>query len=256
MRARPTAVARGLAIAMLAVSAVPAIAQRQSPLDVPVEGTLTLIEPRMNGECTFWWATLAEFAEKVHVRVGFETPPQCRITIGREGARMTSPRIAFEGLTPREALDRLLETQPGFAWQDVDGVVVIRPIAAWKQPEHVLQARVAPFAVAGVHPHDALHAMLQSAQPSLLLPHTDLLLSSLGRRIFDPGATGLIDEPVDVRFSGGSLLQALNALVGPFDGIWYVGYAGTTMNIVLGPPDFSEGVTSIQVRVSNTGTAR
>src|SRR4029453_16298250 len=131
----------------------------------PVDGEFPLVEPWVNGECTYWWATMAQFAEKIHVGVGFETTFGCGI--GRGGAGRTSPTMAFEGLTPREVLDRLMEKQPEFAWQEVDGAVVIRPVASWKAPAPALHKRVRPFAIEGVHPPHALHTLLQSAEPSL-----------------------------------------------------------------------------------------
>jgi hypothetical protein len=75
-------------------------------------------------------------------------------------------------------------------------------------------------------------------------------LSSVERRRFDPAAIGLIDEPVTVRFRGGTLLQALNAVTEPFDGIWQIGYSGSFMHIALSAPDSREGVTHIAVRIS------
>jgi len=242
--------ARGACVAfvMLAVCATSLSARRPSPLDTPVEGPFRLIGPRVRQDCTSWWPTAEQFAQKVHVRVGFETTPQC--WLGGGGAHPFAPTLTFDGLSPREALDRLMEMRPEFAWREVDGVVVIRPVPAWMATGHVLQTRVGPFVVEGVHPHHALHTMLDSAQPSLLWPHTDLSLSSLGRRLFDPAATGLIDEPVTVRFTGGTVLQALNAVTEPFGGIWQIGYSGSFMHIVLSAPDSREGVTHIPVRIS------
>ena len=127
------------------------------------------------------------------------------------------------GLTPRQAIDRILSQRPDYRWTEVDGVAVIRP-ATWTPAGSVLNAPVAPFAVADEHPHHALHTVFQSSQPSLFQEHTDLRLSGNGRRLEDPGYEGLIDVPVSVKFAGGNLVQALNAITRRFGGVWQAAY--------------------------------
>ena len=120
--------------------------------------------------------------------------------------------LSLDSLTPRQAIDRVLSQRPDYRWAEIDGVVVIRPVTAWAPGGSVLNATVAPFAVADEHPHLALHTLFQSSQPSLFQEHTDLQLSGNGRRLEDPGYEGLIDDPVSVRFAGGNVVQALNAI--------------------------------------------
>src|SRR5207247_1980437 len=63
-----------------------------------------------------------------------------------------------------------------------DGVVVIRPIAAWDDPTNMLNRPMASFNVTNAHVHEVLHVLLQAVRPSLFYPHTDLQLSSHARR--------------------------------------------------------------------------
>lgn len=128
------------------------------------------------------------------------------------------------GLTPRQAIDRILAQRPDYRWIEVEGVAVIRPVTAWTPKGSVLNAPVAAFAVVDEHPHLALHTLFQSSQPSLYQEHTDLRLSANGRRLDDPGYAGLIDVPVSMNFAGGNLVQALNAITREFSGMWQAAY--------------------------------
>ena len=103
-------------------------------------------------------------------------------------------------------------------------MVVIRRVTAWAAGGSLLNAPVSTFAVTDKHPHHALHTVFQSSQPSLFQEHTDLRLSGNGRRLEDPGYEGLIDVPVSVKFAGGNVVQALNAITRRFGGIWQAAY--------------------------------
>ena len=52
-----------------------------------------------------------------------------------------------------------------------------------------------------------------------------MLLSSNGRRLEDPHSTSSVDAPVSVRFAGGSVVQALNAITRGFGGVWQAAYS-------------------------------
>jgi hypothetical protein len=85
-------------------------------------------------------------------------------------------------MTARQALDQLVALNSTYRWQEIDGVVVIRPKAAWDDPTNMLNRPTASFDVANPHLHEALHLLLQAATPSLFYPHTDVQLSSHGAR--------------------------------------------------------------------------
>lgn len=213
----------------------------QASLDVPVRAGIRVAALDPAKPCELW-RTVEEVARFAGVRIGFEHMPDCHPG-GRE-RRAYGPSIALDGLTPRLVFDQIVQMRPEFAWREIEGVVVIRPVRAWQDPAHLLHRPVEPFAVARTHPHLVLHRLLQAAQPSLFQPHEDLQLSSLGRRLDDPSATGRIDVPISVEFPGGTVLQALNAAARPYGGNWELGYAGHPQLTVY-TPDFDEGVTGL-----------
>ena len=157
------------------------------------------------------------------MRIGFEQTLDCWSApwSGWPGGNS----LSLEGLTPRQAFDRLLSHRPDYRWAEIDGVVVIRPVPAWAPEGSVLNGPVAAFAVVDDHSHYTLHAIFLSARPSLFHEHTDLQLSSSFQRLDDPRATAPIDAPISLRFAGGTLLQALNAVTQQFGGIWEVCYS-------------------------------
>lgn len=190
-------------------------------LDRPMGATVLIEDLTGRNPCRLWTA-LEQLARQAQVRIGFEQTLDCSpapwVLRPYEGS------LNLGGLTPRQAIDRVLSQRPDYRWAEVDGVAVIRPLVAWTPTGSVLNAPVAPFTVVDEHPHLALHTVFQSSQPSLFLEHTDLRLSGNGRRLDDPGYEGLIDVPVSVRFAGGTLVQALNAITGSFGGIWQAAY--------------------------------
>jgi hypothetical protein len=226
-------------------------ADQLSWLDQPRHGPLAVANPALSEPCDFW-RTLEQVARQTGVRVGLENLDTCHS--GGWGLSPGEGALDLSGLTLRMIFARVVEPRQEFAWTEIDGVVVVRPVEAWTSRENALHRTIMPFAVDKIHPHLALHAMLEAARPSMLHPHSDIQLSALGRRRFDPGATGLIDRPITIDFQGGSLLQALNAVTERFGGIWQVGYAGGFMRIDLQTRDLDEGSTGITVRLESNGS--
>jgi hypothetical protein len=237
---------------LFAVAALAAFETRpQSPLDVPVAGPFRVMGPHAHGKCAFW-QSLEQVARRSGVRLGFENRPDCRL----DGWTLsTEPdQLDFDGLTPRQAFDRLVEIRPEFSWREIDQVVIVRPVAAWEDPANLLHRPVAPFTIADTHPHFVLHRVTESAQPSVFVAHEHINVSIVARRSRDASATGQIDTPVSVDFAGGVLLEALNAVGQSTGAIWQVGYGGTHGLIALQMPDIEEGTTSIPVRLDRAAT--
>ena len=195
--------------------------QPLSVLDTPMTRMVRVEDLSGRNPCHLWTA-LEQLARQAQVRIGFEQTLDC--SPAPWVLRPYGESLSLDGLTPRQAVDRVLSQRPDYRWAEVDGVIVIRPASAWTPAGSVLNTPVAPFAVADEHPHHALHTLFLSSQPSLFQEHTDLRLSTNGRRLEDPGYEGLIDVPVSVRFAGGNVVQALNAITRGFGGIWQAAY--------------------------------
>ncbi len=237
----------GVVVAVLAAARPSA----QVSLDVPVRAGIRVAALDPARPCDLW-RTVEHVARFTGVRVGFEHTANCW-PAGQE-RRAYGPSIALAGLTPRMVFDQIVRARPEFAWREIDGVVVVRPLAAWQDSTHLLHRPVTPFAVARMHPHLVLHRAAQAARPSLVLEHDEVgPLSVLGRRLDDPAATGRIDLPIDVEFAGGTVLQALNAVTRPFGGNWELGYGGRPFFTVY-TPDFDEGFTSLPLAAPAKGT--
>lgn len=109
--------------------------------------------------------------------------------------------VNLAGKTWREALDQV--TSPTtFRWHEVDGVIVVRPDAAWKDAKNVLSMPAQPFAAKGTLAEGILPRVLATTSPSLFVPYT---------RVGGFGPS--IDRPVRVAFTGGTLLSAVNAAI-------------------------------------------
>ena len=72
-------------------------------------------------------------AQGARVAVVFEAAPP-RPSSGLPTA------VDLTGLTVRAALDRVVESDPRYAWHQIGDAVVVRPIGAWEDAEHPLQA--------------------------------------------------------------------------------------------------------------------
>src|SRR5688572_17182724 len=51
-------------------------------------------------------------------------------------------QISLRGLTAREALDRLIALDPRYRWFESEGVILVRPLVAWTDPDHFLHRTV------------------------------------------------------------------------------------------------------------------
>jgi hypothetical protein len=94
--------------------------------------------------------------------------------------------LDVRGVTLRQALDAVVAKDRRYSWREVDGVVVVRPVAAWRDPEHPLLRRE----LAGTSLFDQLNEMARAegAQWSLRSEvHTILL---------DRGRAVTVTEPV------------------------------------------------------------
>lgn len=234
--------AGALVLAALIVCASQPVRGQRSALDTPVP-SLRAAALKDSTPCDLW-RTVEHVSRFAHVPVGFEHVGTCA-PMGW-GKTPEADALALNGLTPRQIFDRLVEARPDYAWREIDGVVVMRPVGAWTDAGNVLARLVAPFAVTDRHPHQLLHDVYQAARPSLFLPHEDARLSDEGQPLYDPPR--LFDRHVDLTFAGGTLLQALNAVALRTGVRWELGYWGRP-HVSLYAPEFASGTTGLTMRV-------
>jgi hypothetical protein len=202
----------------------------------PAVFTFRLTDPR-SGECALWTA-VEQLARQARVRIGFEASRGCHP--GRKSLEPGDAGVTFEDMPATEAVDRLLQLAPEFTWQELNGIIVIRPAGAWTDPANALNQVVGAFSLPVTHPHFAVHAALDAARPSLLMPHVDL----------EGNFPVLTQAPegVAVQFAGGTLLEAMNTIISGFAGVWQVGYTRTAFHVVLHTFDLQAGSTIVTGR--------
>jgi hypothetical protein len=140
-------------------------------------------------------------------------PGRCNTASGPGQPASVSGRVNLRGLTAREAFDRLVEADPRFRWTSIDGVMVIRPIDAWRDPDHFLN-RTVSLAFSDQNVGGALYALLNAIGPGKFRTDREHTFSTAeANRVFS------------VSVSGTSTLAALNAVVRTHGGLkWGVGY--------------------------------
>jgi hypothetical protein len=70
--------------------------------------------------------------------------------------------VYLTGKRVGEALNELIAADPRYAWIESDGVIVIRPVAAWANPQHFLHRTIRSFTVVEQHGGVALQLWRQA----------------------------------------------------------------------------------------------
>ena len=82
-------------------------------------------------------------SETAGIPAGIEFIPGCRQT---EPPRpLNAEEMSFLGLTAEEALDRLIAMDPRYHWVETDGVILVRPLEAWQDQHHFMNATISEF---------------------------------------------------------------------------------------------------------------
>lgn len=86
-------------------------------------------------------------ARTMHISAGVEhlAEPECMRTPPPPDKSVVRDRIELAGLTIGAALDQLTEHDPRYGWDEVDGVIGVRPMVAAAMPGHYLHRAIAPF---------------------------------------------------------------------------------------------------------------
>jgi len=208
-------------VATLAATGV----QSASKLDDPIASDCRIDNPRFLNPCNSGMA-VDQLARKADVLVGFENMPHCPPSSRSLKAGAASETLT--GMSARQAFDHLMTLMPMFSWKEMNGVVVVRPKAAWDNPTDPLNLSTDAFEAANERVDDVLHTVLHAVKPSMFIPHEDV-----------PRHDGPITRPVAVAFSGGTMLDALNAIVRAHAGLeWQLGYPGNSAVITLSTLEF------------------
>jgi hypothetical protein len=186
--------------------------QRVQTLDAPVD---EFVLPSPLPACGI--RTAVAQLTRVGVRIGFESTFECWgqvVKFDRVKGQM------LRGLTVRQILDRVVALTPTYRWSEMHGVAVVRPVAAWDDPLDVLSFASTPFTATDASPEVALRLALRTLQPEL-------------GRVEDAhptAGTRPLERHFSITFPGGTLLDALNAVIGATRGLgWQVMYNGRSL---------------------------
>jgi hypothetical protein len=140
-------------LGMVTVGALASDAQSLAPLSrtVPIHVTLKLPATA----CTVG-DVVAHVAKLLGVPAGVEYPPEpCKYPPGR-----VDKEVPLIGKTFHDVLDLLVKTDPRYYWTETDGVVILRPLAAWTAKNHFLHAAVDPLELKDANIGAAMDAIL------------------------------------------------------------------------------------------------
>jgi hypothetical protein len=243
----------GTVILVLTAGATIRAQDQPSPLDVPT----TLRLPSSLPMCGVDTVLLA-LARTSHVAIGFEESYDESTVCSGRFARVSVTHVNDEQppMTVRQVLDQLVTLAPEYQWAEMDGIAVIRPVAAWIEPANVLNGRMAPLHVANATVGDTLAILLRTPMPGDSAPPGF-------------GHVNFHKPPFAIAFNGGTMVEALNVLVrsegdagwrarvlhaSGVDGTPALQIAVTTWNV--GDPTLVDGTVSVGAPLSRLVVVR
>ena len=155
-------------------------------------------------------AIAQQIARSARVPMGLEKIPQVCQLDGWAPAQATD-ELVLSGLTVGEALDRLVQLDPRYVWFESDGVIVIRPLAAWVDDDHFLHRSLPAFSVTDQQMHGALAAITNALGPHQL---------SAGQEL--PARTPEGDRRFTVELGATSVIESLDAVVRAHGAMWWM----------------------------------
>ena len=189
-------------------------AQAQSRLDEP---RVHLTLPAVIDACIVM-ATVNNIGRSADLPVGIEASPEAFEMCPREPSGQF-PLRPGPPMTPRAALDYVVAQAPDYAWREMNGVIVWRPVAAWRDGSHLLQTRVGGFAATDRDMTEALGVISKPLEPYEFSARLAQWAMST-----NPTRSGF-----SLSLPGGTLLDALNAIVGARGDLgWNLTYCDVT----------------------------
>jgi hypothetical protein len=108
-------------------------------------------------------SAVIRIARAAQVPTGIESlPDDCRASWRPTTSEPERDRVSLTGKRVGEALNELVAADPRYAWIESDGVIVIRPLAAWADRQHFLHRTIRPFTVVEQHVGVALQHWRQA----------------------------------------------------------------------------------------------
>jgi hypothetical protein len=193
-----------LALVLAALGATTLIAQ--APDLAPEYRVLTAdAELRLPGNTQALAETLASIAKASGILIGFETmldhgPASATSQFGR----------SLRGMRVGDALDTLIALHPGYAWRNVNGVIHVRPQAAFNDSNHFLNEMAAPLELIDALPLHATFEVHRVFIPDCVINHpiyTDQRDKILEREL------PAMRQPLTLSFGGGRVIDLLDAII-------------------------------------------
>jgi hypothetical protein len=163
---------------------------------------------------------VAMLARSARVPIGFEEVAQEPEKHDGNLAKVrTEDRTNLVGLTVGRALDLLVEADARYAWREQDGVLLIRPVAAWRDGSHFLHQPGGPIV--------AKHRRAIDIVKGLYDRQGLRITWSAGGTIGDPPYfQDDLDRPISVGLPATTVLNGLNAIIRSHGQLgWLVEYA-------------------------------
>ena len=114
---------------------MPAAFQKHQP-------TLARVLPAIETQCELGPECVWRVAERDHIPLGVE--------FARDSTPIDRVPFSQPAMSVKTFLDKFVEEYPSYEWRQIDGAVMVRPRAAWRGQESVLNRAVQAFHVADV----------------------------------------------------------------------------------------------------------
>lgn len=154
-------------------------------------------------------------AESAKIPAGIESIPDCQRLDPPPPPRDRAEIITFLGMTVADALDRLMMLDPRYLWVESEGVIVVRPIEAWNDHDHFLNATISNYGFTDQNVTGA----------SITISNAIRNLPAVPPSIETPGATPQTNLHFSVAKRTTSILEAMNDVVRAHGSLyWTIGY--------------------------------
>lgn len=171
-----------------------------------------------------------ELAEKILREVGVpfgieQAPPDSSEPSPRLDRPITD-RISFDGLSIRDALDKIVSLDPRYEWEEANGRILFRAVAL-RHSDALLQRRLPPFSVNGASASMALETLARLVAPSRATGGVFVMSAAITATptgTGNPAAATSAPERFFVALGETTVRDALNALASGPGMSWSVRY--------------------------------